>query len=243
MTFSELEDIYEPHSVRLNAENVSLWRKFSRRSIQRLLRTVLPMKKHSQYFQKLTNTIVEILGRSNISDVAKKLQLETIALITGTSDETRTAFKSALIMMHRTGNMLDDVNVLSPDNPDGFKNNNAKSLIIVLQDRISLIGEESVYLNRLPIVKEWYDQQFFSYEDTSYYIGNYLDIMLSMAKLGLFRCLKQAGVYLKSTAITYYNAIFDIDLLGVSIEYEYTSSVYEEETGGAMLELYNVQKE
>lgn len=243
MTFSELQDVYEPHSVRLNSENVILWKKFSRRSIQRLLKTVLPMKKHSQYFQKLTNTIVQILRRSNISDVAKKLQLETIALIIGTTDEKRTLFKSALVMMHRTGNMLDDDHILSPDNPDGFKNNNAKSLIMILQDRISRIGEESTYLNRLPIIKEWYGQQFFSYEDPSYHVGNYLEIMLSMAKLGLFRSLKQAGIYLKSTAVGYYRAIFDYDLLGVVIEYEYTSAVYEEETKDAMLEDYSVPKE
>lgn len=250
-TFESMGDCYDPHSILKYPTNPFLWRKFPRRAVRRLATVVLKNKlSHSIWAQKLIDACQLALRQTTSRSF--EFQQRFIMELQKADLETKNRIKKALMTMYNMGSFFlnfyeqvefydpdsmlvqiinDPVDLLPPAHFLGRVRAKCRDMIARIKLHIEEIGSDHPIFERLVIVKHWNGKGHIMYEDSSYTIGNFLDIMLEMSKLHLVKCLVQSGAWLMATATTYFQTLFGVGIVDSVLTFEELVPHHDEMSG------------
>ena len=197
----------------------SIWAETLMHTIQRLLRDETMIKaqevKHDAYFEILTSNFIahNMIKRALLMmwnqggkfvDFDNEIAyLDTDSMVMWMDQDPRNAAQEPIL----TGRVRAE----------------CRTRIMYIQDRISKLGDAKIFFENLRIVKFWHSANdegldegvsyHMDYSNDVYTIRVFLEVMHDIARLGLFRVLRQCGVWLMVTSNTIHQRLF-----GTSIE-------------------------
>ena len=254
-TFSELEDFFDPESIRKNPRNVALWYRFPHDVINYLIQKILPHMRKSRYAIRLTEVIQKILRKDDLSEVPWQNQQGFMDQLSALTIEKRNKLREVFIRMYNIGGFFENFNdhidsydtesmeKLLQDNPlyqppppiyTGRVAVKCRNYIMRIQEAIAEMNAESAYVNRLYMLRLVDDTTIVLYDDR-YSIGHFLKCMLEFARYNLVKPMIEAGKMLRATSTAYMEKFTKQGIGAINIEVRETSEMYERVSGSSSL--------
>lgn len=250
--FSDLDDFYDPESVRKNPTNPLLWTKFSTTSIRYLMRRILPHYTKSVYRMRLIEICQSILTKG-LND--EKMQLDILGRLKFSTDREKEQMNDFFRKMYNAGLQFDNfweeidgysydslanvvlenpLYVAPPETYTGRIAAKCRDILMYVEQELQANPELYVLIARLYITKfvsniesdDGSGSAYIYYEEP-YRIGNYMRLMYDFAKYNLIRSLIEAGKTMKMTAIYYQRQLSDVAIGDINVIFTETNTDYE----------------
>lgn len=244
--FKQMEDFYDPQTIRMFPTDYYMWERFSHKTIYRLLTKVLPYK-NDKYAVPLMNLINNLFNRAidkkhmPLYKRGKRYQNELIKHIQSINHIGKELVRDVLVRMFNVGHIFinldneflnydeDGVSMILMNDPldtppepkwTGRPQAELRDLMIRLVTTITNMGEERNYFERLLIVRTWNDKFVLDYTNELYQIGTYFLTINEMITLSLFQQLIISGTYLAATANYYHTILFNYPLTYRKLDFD-----------------------
>lgn len=242
--FSDLEDFYDPESVRKNPTNPLLWTRFSTTSIRYLMRRILPHYTKSEHRMKLVGICQSILAKG-LND--EKMQLDILGRLNVSTEKEKEQINNFFLRMYNAGVEFDNFweeidgysydsmanvvlenpfNVAPPETYTGRIAAKCRDVLMYVEQELQADPKLYALIARLYVTK-YVSGSVFMYYEEPYRIGNYLRLMYDFAKYNLIRNLIEAGKTLKMTAIYYQRQLSDVAIGDINVIFTETNADYE----------------
>ncbi len=242
---------YDPFAIRKyppkypgDTTNIYVWEAFPRRTIIRLVESILPYKRVSAWSMKLAEACRIMLAKDEGINVMIRKQNSIIDNLMTADYETELSIKKGLMMMYNMGiqlmNYEDEINIYMDSAIDdmiikdpssffpetiytGRPQAECRDIIMEIQQAILKMGNMRHIFERLSIVKRFNGKFRVYYEDSSYEISNYLSIMHKMARYSMASSLILAGRWMMTTANYYHAVLYRKTLIANQLNIEFMS--------------------